>query len=180
MKKIIAVLSLVFFLYVILSGCDDRTDKAKMVHKAMYHVSNKLEKQYQLRYIGMIEGADAQFYKEIGIEFMVFRIITKDEGRKMLVEGVEELLHELNSNPQLEPYLQPYPFTVANVQISIFSYHPDRTKAYYPDIISFTAYSGKVRYVTDSPQPQYKYKQFTEEEESYEEAVEIVHAQKAL
>jgi hypothetical protein len=61
-----------------------------------YHVSRKMEERYQLHYAGMLEGGDEKHYNEVGMYFQIFRTITKDEGRTMLVESVEELLNELN------------------------------------------------------------------------------------
>jgi hypothetical protein len=179
MKKIIGVLGLMLFLFIVLKGCDNRTEDAKMVHRAMYNVSRKMEERYQLHYAGMVEGGDEKHYNEVGMYFQIFRTITKDEGRTMLVESVEELLNKLNSNPQLEPYLQPYPFTMDNIEMVICVYHPDKTKAYHPDIVTFSLANGTIRYVTDSPESQYKYKHYTEERESYEEASKIVHSPKA-
>src|SRR5205085_1771860 len=90
--------------------------------------------RHQLYYIGLSEAGDKTHYKEIGLYFELLRIVNKDEARKIVIDCAEELLKEINSNPQLQPYLQPSPFTVTNIEIFINIRHPDGKIAYYPDL----------------------------------------------
>lgn len=176
MKKItiFGLLGVMLFLYIVLGGCDNRTEDTKMVHKAVYNVARTLNNRYQLHYIGLSEAGDKEHYKKIGLDFEMFRIISKDEGRKILIDCVEELLKEINSNPQLQPYLQPSPFTVANIEIAIFVRHPDGKAAYHPDLGILTVRGGIIRYSTDIPEMRHKFGFYTEEKESYEDALKIV------
>lgn len=179
MKKMIGfvLLCLMVFLYIALGGCDNRSEKAKMMHKAVYNAAKIVGNRYQLHYMGLSEAADKKHYKEVGLHFEMFRIVSKDESRKMLVDCVEEMLKEINSNPQLQPYLQPSPFTVANIEIAIFIRHPDGQYAYHPDLGILTVRGGVIRYSTDIPEMRHKYGFYTEEKESYEDALKIVQSQ---
>ncbi len=133
--------------------------------------------RYQIQQIGFGEGGDKKYYKSISLSFNVYRILSKDEGRKILLGCTEELLKEINSNLELLPYLLPSPFTVANIEVTLYVYHPNGTNVYYPNILIFTARRGKIMFKTELPEMKFKYGYYTEEEESYEDALEIVHFQ---
>jgi hypothetical protein len=180
MKKIIGfgLLCLMFCLHITLGGCDGRSEKAKMAHKAVYNAVKTLNNRNQLHYIGIVEAADKQHYKKIGLEFELFRVVSKDEARKILIDSAEELLKEINSSPQLQPYLQPSPFTIANIEISIYIRHPDGNLVYHPDLGILSLRRGIIRYSTDTPEMRHKYGFYTEEKESYEDALKIVQSQK--
>ena len=177
MNKTVCVLGLVFLLFIFFGSCDDRSEYIKMVHRAIYNVAHEMEKRHQLYYAGMSEAGDMQHYTEVGMSFDVFRPLTKNEGRKMLLEIAQALLFELNSNLELEPYMKPYPFAIDNIELVIFTFKHDKTETYHPDIATFSLERGTIRYVTDIPE--LKYQHHTEESESFEEAEKIVHSQQA-
>jgi hypothetical protein len=162
---------------VALGGCDNRSEKAKMMHKAVYNASKTLNARHQMRYIGISEAGDKNHYKEVGMFFEIFRVVSKEESRKIMIDCVEELLREINSNPQLLPHLQPSPFTAANIEIAFYIYHPDGKRAYHPDLGSLSLNEGVIRYSTDIPEMQYKFGFYTQEKESYEAASKIVHSE---
>ena len=126
---------------------------------------------------GSCEAGGENYYTKVGMHFQIFRPLTKNEGRKMLLEIAQVLLNELNLNSQLEPYLKPYPFNIDNIRLVLIAYYPDRTKVYHPDILTFSLSRGTIYYVTDIPE--LKYQHHTEESESFEEAEKIVHSQQA-
>lgn len=175
MKKLIGAATVILFLFIFLRECDDRPDHVKLVHRIMQNITVKLEHQFPLRYIGRSVSANENYYKEIGLMFQIFRVISKDEGRKILIDAVEDLLEQLNAAPLLKEHLQPYPFTAANIEIDVFSYHPNGEDTFYPDITVFSARKGTLRFVADTPETRSHHLHYTEETESYEEAVKIVN-----
>ena len=177
MNKIVCMLGLVFLLLILFGSFDDRPEYIKMVHRAIYNVANEMEKRHQLQSSGMIEAGRENCYTKVGMHFHIYRPLTKNEGRMMLLEIAQILLNELNLNSQLEPYLKPYPFTINNIEIVLIAYYPDKTQVYHPDVVIFTLSEGTIRYVTDIPE--LKYQHHTEESESVEEAIKIVHPQQA-
>lgn len=177
MKKIIGVLCLIFLLYIAFSVYDSRPEGVKLVHRALYNVSKILKGRYQLYYIGMAEAGTEEHYTKIGIELQIFHLLSKDEGRKMLLDAIEVLLKELNSNPKILPYLKPSPFTVANIQLSIHVYHPDGKSTHSPEIGVFYSSKGLLEYGTNIEKPGYPYGYISLEKESYEEALKIVESQ---
>ncbi|MBA2726769.1 MAG: hypothetical protein H0U49_01165 [Parachlamydiaceae bacterium] len=145
------------------------------MHKTINHVVKTIQNRSQLHFIGFGESGNKTHYYKVSLSFNIFRVLTKDEGRKLLITCKEELLSAINLNTKLLPYLQPSPFTQANVEIFIFSYHPDGKSTYYPEIGVFSAWNGIIKFETDAPGMKAGF--FTEETESYEDALEIVHSQ---
>ncbi len=168
MKKMIGfgLLFLMFFLFIALGGCDKRSEKAKMVHRAVYKTAETLNNRFQIRYIGISEAADENYYKEVGMFFELHRITSIEEGREIIVDCAEELLNEINSNPQLLPYLKPSPFTVKNIEIAIYVRHPNGKIVYHPDLGILSLRGGIIRYSTDAPEMLYKPGFYTEEKKT--------------
>jgi hypothetical protein len=172
MKKLFFIC--VCFLFAI-TNCETLKEDEIIARKIMYRVSDVLESRYQLRYGGYSEAGDKTGYTEMGLFFNKFGKVSKDEGRKMMVDCVNEFLKEINSDPKMQPFLITKPFTALNVQIMIIVYSSDGRTIFYPDINVFSAARGKINYYTSSPDQ--KFGHFTEEEEPFEEAVQIVEAQ---
>lgn len=175
-KILLGICSLCYLL-LSLASCDNRKEEEKLAHSAMNKTKLTLENRYNLKSVGWSEGGDSGFYKRIGLHFRIYRIITKDEGRKILIDGVGELLKEINAVPQLQPFLNPSPFMPENVEITILDFQPNGKTAYYPDILVFSANDGKIQYKTKIPEKEFGY--YTKEEETYEEALNIVRSQEA-
>src|ERR1700733_1214182 len=175
MKKTFLILLPVFFVFVAVKACDNRSEKAKIAHPIMFKVIDLLETRYHLRYAGREESSDKGAYKTIGLLFNKFGKMSKDEGRKTIIDCVNVLLNEINSDSQLQPFLIEKPFTLSNVEIMIIVFTDEGKDIFYPDIQVFAFFCGKVHYSTNSPG--HKYGHYTEEKETFEEAVRIIEAQ---
>jgi len=175
MKRLFFIFCILFFVIFAMTRCDSRKEDAIIAHRLMYRVIDVLESRYQLRYIGRSEAGDKTGYNKIGLLFNKFGKMSKDEGRKVTVDSVNLLLNEINSDPQLQPFLIEKPFTLSNVEIVIFIYTSEVKDIFFPDIRVFAARRGKIRYSTSSPDQKYGY--YTEEEETFEEAMRIIEAQ---
>lgn len=173
--KILTVICYICCLLFFFVGCDKRSERAKLAHRAMYKAAVILENCYQMKFMGWSESTDEQHYNNMGIDFQIFRVLSKDEGREILTDCVEELLKEINSTPELQRFLNPSPFMPANVQIHIYDYQSDRSNLYYPNFVVFSAHDGIVQYKTKVPEMEFGY--YTNEKEPYEEAVRIVRSQ---
>lgn len=177
MKKILILICLTFIPYLSLKSCDDRNVEDKLAHQIIYDVSKILERRYQLNYIGMVEAGETNYYTKIGIEFQIFHIVDKSEGRKILVDSAKELLKAINSNDKLLAHLQTSPFTLSNIEILIYVYHSDKTIAHDEDIKVFGVKDGVLKYWKKTPREGYEFGYYVEETESYEEALKILEAQ---
>jgi hypothetical protein len=173
MKRIFYGAIAIFILYFLLGGCDRRSEDEKIAHRLMVRVLKKLYDKYHLEYIGSSEAGTEIGYTKIGMSFRIFRVLNKEEGRKMLVDATEMLLNEINSDPKLQPFLLNHPFTPNNVEMTIYVFQPDGNPVYKPDILIFSARKGKVTYDTKNPEKKYDY---NVEEESYQDALNIVNS----
>jgi hypothetical protein len=143
-----------------------------MAYKAVQETSKILKERYQLRYVGIAESGGKDYYTLIGTRFQLFRIVSKEEGRRILVDSTEELLKNINSNPAFLPHLKPSPFTAKNVEVVIFIYNENNGTVYYPDLTELSMMEGQIEYATEVPDNKYRY--YTVEKETYEEAKKIV------
>ncbi|MBA2727930.1 MAG: hypothetical protein H0U49_07145 [Parachlamydiaceae bacterium] len=161
----------------LVAGCGHISDEIKLARSIMINVAKTLEQRYQIKIIGFSEAGDKDYYNKIGLEFNVYRVLSKDEGREILIGCTEELLKSINSNSELQRYLQPYPFIVENVDIALYVYQLDGSDTYYPDISVITNWGGKIEFKTESKELKHKFGYTTREKESYEEALKIVRTQ---
>ena len=168
-----------FFIYFILlfvvTSCSSSKEDEIVAHRLVYRVSDVLESRYQLRYVGYSEAGDKSGFTKIGLHFDRFGKLSKEEGRKVIVDCINVLLNEINSDTKLQPYLINKPFTVSNVDIVIIVFTSDQKSVFYPDINVFSTMKGKINYSTKSPDQ--KFGHYTEEEETFEEALQIVEQQ---
>lgn len=141
----------------------------------MNNTIKTLEHRYMMNSMGYSEQGDERHYNKIGLQFQIFRPLSKDEGRKILIDSAEELLTAINTTPEMLSFLEPSPFTYLNVEIVIFTYHSNGQSTYYPDIAVFADRRGIIRFATEREDMKYDY--YTEEEETFEEALKIVQAQ---
>lgn len=178
MKKFIWLALLLIILILAFRGCDDRSENDKMIENIFYNTSKVLKDRYHIhemssRTSGIV--GTPYYFEVLGLGFSSYRVLSKDEGRKMLIDCAETLLKEINSNLNLLPFLKPSPFTINNVEIAIYDYQPDGQLAYYPDILIFAFRDGEITYRTKVPEHQFGY--HTEEIETYEEAKRIIQGQ---
>lgn len=175
MKKIFMCICVIFFLFFTLRGCiDNRTEREKIADHMMKNVSNVLKKRHQLKKVGWSRGGDKNNYKTMGLYFDHYGVMSKDEGRRMLIDSARELLNDINSDQLLLPFLQPSPFTMSNIVMDIYVSQPDGNSVFYPDIYAFALTKEKITYYTQIPE---KIGFYTREGESYEEALKILHVQ---
>lgn len=57
--------------------------------------------------------------EEVGIHFVSYETMSVEEGRKLYVEIVEDLLKLYNENEKIRPFLHNYPFTIENLNIMV-------------------------------------------------------------
>jgi len=105
--------------------------KRKMAFKITNHLGKKFEKKYGLRFAGISEAAPKGKYTMIGLELDYNKILSKDEGRVLLLACAEEMLHAFNSCQSFRQYMADYPFKGDNIIINIFVQTPSSPDVYY-------------------------------------------------
>ena len=61
----------------------------------------------------------------LGILFQVKRKLSIEQAREILVDCVQEFLTEINSNEEIRPYLENFPFTSKNIHIALLTFAED-------------------------------------------------------
>jgi hypothetical protein len=151
------------------------SSSSKMGHKIASEVGKELSAKYGLHYAGISEKGTKEKYEILGLELYCKRRLSKDEGRRLLLQCSQEALEAFNSYPQFRQYMINYPFTGKNIIIHIYS-QPIK-KSFHPDIAVFLFFDNTLSYKTKSPQNRFEY--FSVVEETIEEAKRIIASQKA-
>ncbi len=140
-----------------------------------------LTKRHQLDVIGT-GGGCMDHVNMLALSFLIYRPLTVESAREIIVDCVEEFLFQINSNEEIRPYLKNYPFTPKELKISIFS-HTEKNEAVYDPYISVVSNSTRhdstqtmLWFRTKAPDQPFGYK--TEIEEDYQEALRIVKGEK--
>ncbi len=92
-----------------LNSCDNRPERTKLSQGVMYASLTTLVNRHQMRFIGWGVGGDVNHYNCISLDFEIFHPLSKNEGRKILIDSVEELLKEINAKSELQPFLKNSP-----------------------------------------------------------------------
>jgi hypothetical protein len=169
----------VLFIFLVLQGCKPtntlniKHSKAdQLVTRIELNLAKKLEAKYNIQTVGDSAQMPENVINNLGLMFQVNRILSKNEAREILVDCVLEFLAEVNSNEEIRPYLEYYPFTPVNISIALYISGPDGEDVYDPDLEVASARNGKLRYATKDKNQKFGYK--SEYEETFEEALKLV------
>ena len=167
MKTIAFVLLFVFF-----SSCSiDRISKKERISdKITAEVAKKIKEEIGLSLMGTGGGMMRQIHT-LAMSFQCYDHLTIDQARELLVYCSEKYLYEINSNEQIRPYLQNYPFKVKNIEIRIFVYKSSEHPVPPGGLSVVTAVNGLLEYETSQPHPP---RLKTIHEETYEQALRIL------
>jgi len=158
-----------------LEGCGPREELSReeeLAFQIRSKVAHKLVAKYDMKMIGFSAAMPEGVINNLGLLFQVFRVLTIEEAREILVDGVQEFLSEINSNEEIRPYLKVYPFTPKNITIDVYVSGSKGEDVYDPNIEAAIVSRGKLWYATKDKNQKYGYK--SEYEESFEEAVKLV------
>ncbi len=142
------LLGIVILMFSSLFGCrnnyQERRD-SELVDELNFATAKKLYEQQGLLQI----GHSAQMMTDIerlGLSFQYFHEVDENEARKLLFAAAREYLAAINGNEEIQQYLHNRPFTLDNVEISIFFQKPDRSTVLAPKISVAEAEGNEFRY----------------------------------
>jgi len=92
----------------------------------------------------------------------------------MIVDLVQEYLKEINTNKKIRPYLRNYPFTLENLEFTIFILQPDGHLPPLEHIHCITAAKGIIEYELSVLPSDYAKDFPLLQQETLEEALEIL------
>ena len=154
------------------SGLDDEDKK---LYGFVAREGKQLGKKYHMSQCGIGGGG----YPKIWLMSLSFQRfgppLTKEEARRLILASLDDYLIAVNKDEDIRPYLKNYPFTPKNINLSIFNYYPDKSDVYHPYIVTVAAHEGEICFYTKVPN---KLKYYSEEYETYDEAVAILTKEK--
>jgi hypothetical protein len=105
--------------------------------------------------------------KVVTLVFLYHQPVDVDKARELLISSSEILLHEINSDERIRPYLDCYPFDPKNISITLCIQKLNGESFGQNELCIVSTDAGKVEYKIDGPDPAHF---VTIKDESYEEA----------
>ena len=181
--KIISEQKIVFFLcaigiflFFIFSNdpIEGITEKEKTVWAVSLQTAKEFKDKYDLQFIGIGQSGDDKLLKSLRLSFILDKILSKDEGRKLVLNCVKKLLDNVNGLKKNQPFLIDTPFLENNLGITVYFYKDqEHSSTVYPDICCITVIDGLIYYRFRDPNPPFLYK--FSEEETMEDAKRIIN-----
>jgi len=166
----ISLVNLIFFLILSFS-CSQDPYTAKLGYGTINSFSKKMhQKQHWSPIaIGGIYGDET--IKRMDIEFNCFEKADLSLARKMIIQGIEGFLSEINNNKKITPYLSQTPYTYENIFFGIVFDEADAKFISPPYIAHAFLIKDEICYSIFNPET----KQLENiHRETYEEALQIV------
>lgn len=153
---------------------DDKylTKAERSVNKVLYQTSQSIEKKYKIKPGGTGISMPGGIVRNLGLAYHLRKELSKEQLRELTVLFAEELLHQINSNEDIQPFLVKRPFTIENVSIIIHNHDKKGFSLYDPEISVSHLADGVIEYKTDDPEDEFKYK--NRYEETYEQALQLI------
>lgn len=123
-----------------------------------------------------IWGAFQNDIEGISLDFHLQKNVNIEEARKLLVGSVEELLHRINNDVGIRPFLHNYPFTNNNLWFSIGFKDKNNKFVLPPNIAMASLILGKISYGLEDLKEPLLFDEI--HEETYEEALKIYQSEK--
>lgn len=180
--KFLSVVTVIAFCVLLLVSChrflgqNEMSPKRKMAFKMISEIVQEITIEDGLYFSGVSEAAPEGKYRRLGIKFVSTKILTREEGRRLIIKCLNKMLAKFNGNPEFSQYIEKGKFTFEDLGASIVICLSDGSEVYYPDITAFSFSAGNLRYCTDAPNVRGYY---TKEEETYEEALRLVNEGKS-
>lgn len=151
------------------------------VHKLLEKASRYLTKKYCMQTVGTNIAMPSGVVKLLGLDFQIKGPLSREELRKILIASAHDFLKLINDDPELKYYLSRSPFTIENVDLTLFIVDVDGRGLRDPHIGIASIKRGCLgydvlvsEYNKDLKMEIPKYKE--EMEESYQEALKLLQA----
>lgn len=150
MRKTLSIFMLLFYL---LTGCEMSNYKTNETPKSEGAVNNLLsqmarsfEKKYKMSTIATNVAMPRGVVKILGLDFQMLGPRSREDIREILINSVQDFLLFVNSNEEVRPYLENYPFEIKNVEITLFFINSKRMELNDPYIGIAGISEGKLDY----------------------------------
>ena len=146
----IKYLVLFLLLFSTLYASTEETDFSKERRRVIHLVLRKFKQAMQakgLNAAGIGEGIDHNNDKQnyLKVVFDIDKLPDVDFARRLEVETLQEFLHYINSQEDVQDYLAEYPFPLKFIHIGFISRHPEE------GLFSVSNNREKLRYTKNNP-----------------------------
>src|SRR3990167_7317944 len=169
-KLIISFILLLFGIHMNLQA-EKSTSYLDMIQKINVQTAKEVKKELGLVAIGT-GGALMYDVKMSAMSFQYYHEIDIEKGRELIVKVIEKYLKNINENKPIRPYLHQYPFEVDSIEIRMFISKPDGRDIPDGQLEYISCLHGIIEYNANGP----KWKTITLKSETFNEAVELLHA----
>ncbi len=90
--------------------------------------------------------------KMLALAFHYYKEVDIREARELLVTAATKFLNIINSNEEIRPYLDIYPFKPENIQITIYLKNPDGSKFAPEKLCVVSMVNGILEYEAKNPE----------------------------
>lgn len=155
------------------SSVEDKAEN-EAYDKIISEATQYLHHHYEMEVSGLGSGTTEDNQRIIIVNFDIFKSLTKEEIRQLVVDTTEKFIEIANSNELIRPYLTNFPFTYKNLKLFFISYLSRENKETPLEPYFSDAYlsNGNIIYLTSDPDNIYKFNSRTIER--YEEALKIL------
>ncbi len=120
---------LIIFLCLTVYACsndNDELDYCQMAHRITNQTARKLEKEKKLHLIGT-GGGMMYNVRMMAMKFYFYKELDLVTVRELMVYTINTYLNAINEDEEIRPYLCEFPFTVKNIEITIFPRKADNS-----------------------------------------------------
>ncbi|KIC75348.1 hypothetical protein DB41_HP00020 [Neochlamydia sp. TUME1] len=150
----------------------EEPEQAVFVSDILNKTSKKLQKKYSMRTIGTGIGMPDGVVTMLALSFEKTGPLSREEGRRIIVDCVQEMLQIINTHERIRPHLKNYPFTPSDIEIAIFLKDPLGYNIFYPHFGALSSTNAQIDYMFTASENPKRYLKI--EEEKFEEALEMV------
>jgi hypothetical protein len=137
----------------------------KILANAEFIISNT----YNLKTVGTGASMPGGNFRQISLSFYTKHLFNKEQITETAIRSADILLDQLNNNENVKKFLEgKEPFTIKNINITIFNIGKNRKHLMYPEISTVEIEDGILTF--SSYDNEEKYKLINEFQEPYEEA----------
>lgn len=144
----------------------------QLVNDNLIAAAQIIQKKYNLNPCGEGAAMHGGPIKKLILCFDTKTQHTKEELRKLLINCANELIDYTNKNKEIQPFLAKIPFTIENIEITIFNKNNGK-EVYDPLISTAEVFLSILTYRTIDINDVFKFK--TEYRESYAEALKMLN-----
>jgi hypothetical protein len=156
-------------LVLLVSACYQDNPKVRAARRVRNEVATNLKKTKNLRPIGSGGGMMDKIWV-LSLSFNYYKEIDIEEGRKLLVDSVNEFSTTVNADEHIRPFLKEYPFGPNNIEVSIYLRNPDGSDPEGSKLQVINALEGTLKYKIYDQEKHLK----TICEETFEEALKKI------